>query len=512
MNMKSLIQRMTDIENNKTSQLNESVVTECGMAGSMTPPPAPPSMSINLSAQGLGQIQELLGLMKNAGLEQAAVVSQDMMPVRQDMERLRSIVDGPEMEADAAYGDVITDDEETEESFANEPDEEYQDHEYMIHDLSGGINKPKRMYPASQRGDNAMAVENIKIRLQKALAEKKAKPDFLDMDKDGNKKEPMKKAIADKKKKSPVKEVSSKTRHSYTKAANASLDKALASKDKKTVKKRDRGLDLAYDKKIKDLTKKESVKEGVNISPTFIKHLQMTFGDKAQLSRGEMLKVKDLINKSSIEDIKVLMSANIPHVSQMAKLYLRNKTPGGIVNYKEAEVQEAPALSPKFIKHLQMTFGDKAQLSRSEMRKIEDMLEKLDIANIKTLMSANIPHVSQMAKLYLRNKTPGGIVNYKEAEVQTPSHELDDTARKATNIAQMIKRKINSGEKMDDMDYNQMAELGHVLSRFGTNFGPQSMKDVFNHMKQYTDDRNEYGTGYPEFNVDRFKELLAMAK
>ena len=159
-----------------------------------------------------------------------------------------------------------------------------------------------------------------------------------------------------------------------------------------------------------------------------------------------------------------------------------------------------------------MTFGDKAQLSRSEMRKIEDMLEKLDIANIKTLMSANIPHVSQMAKLYLRNKTPGGIVNYKEAEVQTPSHELDDTARKATNIAQMIKRKINSGEKMDDMDYNQMAELGHVLSRFGTNFGPQSMKDVFNHMKQYTDDRNEYGTGYPEFNVDRFKELLAMAK
>jgi hypothetical protein len=375
--MKSLIQRMTDIENNKTSQLNESVVAECGMAGSMTPPPAPPSMSINLSAQGLGQIQELLGLMKNAGLEKAAVVSQDMMPVRQDMERLRSIVDGPEMEADAAYSDVITDDEETEESFANEPDEEYQDHEYMIHDLSGGINKPKRMYPAAQRGDNAMAVENIKTRLQKALAEKKSKPDFLDMDKDGNKKEPMKKAVADK--------------------------------------------------------KKESVKEGVAISPTFIKHLQMTFGDKAQLSRSEMLKVKDMLNKLSIE-------------------------------------------------------------------------------NIKTLMSANIPHVSQMAKLYLRNKTPGGMVKYKEAEVQTPTHELDDTARKAMNIAQMIKRKINSGEKMDDMDYNQMAELGHVLSRFGTNFGPKSMKDVMNHMVQYTNDRNEYGTGYPEFNVDRFKELIAMAK
>ena len=31
------------------------------------------------------------------------------------------------------------------------------------------------------------------------VAETKAKPDFLDMDKDGDKKEPMKKAIADKK-------------------------------------------------------------------------------------------------------------------------------------------------------------------------------------------------------------------------------------------------------------------------------------------------------------------------
>jgi hypothetical protein len=40
--------------------------------------------------------------------------------------------------------------------------------------------------------------------MKKAIADKKvaegSKPDFLDMDKDGDKKEPMKKAIADKKK------------------------------------------------------------------------------------------------------------------------------------------------------------------------------------------------------------------------------------------------------------------------------------------------------------------------
>jgi hypothetical protein len=183
-----------------------------------------------------------------------------------------------------------------------------------------------------------------------------------------------------------------------------------------------------------------------------------------------------------------------------------------VAGKKKSPVKEGAALSPTFIKHLQMTFGDKAQLSRSEMRKVEDMINKLSIENIKTLMSANIPHVSQMAKLYLRNKTPGGMIKYKEAEVQTPTHELSDLARKATSIAQKIKRKINSGEQMDDRDYNQMAELGAILSRFGTSFGPKSMKDVMTHMVQYTDDRNQEGHGYPEFNPDRFKQLIAMAK
>ena len=46
-----------------------------------------------------------------------------------------------------------------------------------------------------------MLGENIaKLERQLAEGKKKAKPDFLDMDKDGNKKEPMKKAVGDKKK------------------------------------------------------------------------------------------------------------------------------------------------------------------------------------------------------------------------------------------------------------------------------------------------------------------------
>lgn len=125
----------------------------------------------------------------------------------------------------------------TDEAFVNEPDEQYADHKFMTKDLSGGINRQKNMYPPAAKGDNPMAVESIKDRLYAALNEKKAakdfdgdgkiekssdewkgsrdkaikkamgkktneaaKPDFLDMDKDGNKKEPMKKAVKDKKK------------------------------------------------------------------------------------------------------------------------------------------------------------------------------------------------------------------------------------------------------------------------------------------------------------------------
>ena len=60
------------------------------------------------------------------------------------------------------------------------------------------LNRKKKPYAATQDGDNAMAVETIKASLMAALAEKKSKPDFLDVDKDGDKKEPMKKALKDK--------------------------------------------------------------------------------------------------------------------------------------------------------------------------------------------------------------------------------------------------------------------------------------------------------------------------
>lgn len=98
------------------------------------------------------------------------------------------------------------------EEYANEPNVEVQGLEPQIQQGTD-LNRPKTMHKHSYRqGDNPMAMrearelEALEKQLTEALAEfkiaeakKGGKPDFLDMDKDGDRKEPMKKALADKK-------------------------------------------------------------------------------------------------------------------------------------------------------------------------------------------------------------------------------------------------------------------------------------------------------------------------
>ena len=119
----------------------------------------------------------------------------------QEMGRMRDMMTAPAEEKAA-------------ETFANEPEEKVQDVDSLVNVHSGGLNRQKKTYPRVSPGDNPMTAED-KITEQdianslrdqydafkesyKKAAETKAKPDFLDMDKDGNKKEPMKKAIKDK--------------------------------------------------------------------------------------------------------------------------------------------------------------------------------------------------------------------------------------------------------------------------------------------------------------------------
>ena len=135
--------------------------------------------------------------------KQMDVPGDDAMGTMQ-MAKMRDMMKAPE-------------EERKEETFANEPEEVTSDVDTLVNVHSGGLNRQKKTYPRVSPADNPMAAEDkiteedlanslraqyesFKETYQKA-AETKAKPDFLDMDKDGNKTEPMKKAVQDKEEK-----------------------------------------------------------------------------------------------------------------------------------------------------------------------------------------------------------------------------------------------------------------------------------------------------------------------
>jgi hypothetical protein len=203
--------------------LKESTVTECGM-GEMGPTSSPLSVNISGDAGDIASMLRMLSGMNDPAPKALTAIPMDNpdIPGRDDMPGDTDTKDGiagglagaalgakaggiPGAIAGGYLGHKVQQaankkpepDDEMEE-WDNEPEEEYSDHDMMINQLSGGINRKKKAYAAAQSGDNAMAVESIKARLYKALEEAKAKPDFLDVDKDGDKKEPMKKALKDK--------------------------------------------------------------------------------------------------------------------------------------------------------------------------------------------------------------------------------------------------------------------------------------------------------------------------
>ena len=109
---------------------------------------------------------------------------------------------------------AATDDVQADEAYANTPKEKYSDIKAAIPNGTD-LNREKGAYIKAAGGDNPIAIkmgeseiteeelsnslraqyESFKQTYQEAA---KAKPDFLDVDKDGNKAEPMKKALKDK--------------------------------------------------------------------------------------------------------------------------------------------------------------------------------------------------------------------------------------------------------------------------------------------------------------------------
>ena len=176
---------------------------------------------IKISADTPQEASMMMQILKLAGVQQ---VDQDM--INQEPEHGSDMDPGAmnkQMDTDDASGsmdmarmrDIIKnpEDEQKEETFANEPEEKVQDIDSLVNKHSGGLNRQKQTHPRVSPGDNPMAAEDKiteeelanSLRTQyesfKTAYQEAAKPDFLDMDKDGDKKEPMQKAIKDKEEK-----------------------------------------------------------------------------------------------------------------------------------------------------------------------------------------------------------------------------------------------------------------------------------------------------------------------
>lgn len=201
--------------------LAESTDTTLSECGGDTTPHSPPTMTVNLSANGMDDISSLMQLLVK--------VNPDMMPkhdngpvsfgnepsiikINPDTGPLKMLpepahIDGKEdgdndhdedegMTGEliggavggpvgAAIGDELTGEEIDGgfQSASTAPDEEYQDTDYMVNRLAGGPDKPHKMSKHSYRqGDNPMAMpesvdlkSQIRADLQRRLAEAKLK-------------------------------------------------------------------------------------------------------------------------------------------------------------------------------------------------------------------------------------------------------------------------------------------------------------------------------------------------
>jgi hypothetical protein len=144
MDLYQLISKLDSIE-----QLNEEPIP---MNGPVDVPDPKPTMNVNMAAQG-SAIKDLLKLLSD--IESTEIQGLDnIIPSNDNM-------DDGEMEA-----------------YANEPDPEEKDIDYMTNKLAGGMNKPKDTFDVVSKGDNPMQAkkkteESIRQELLKSLAEYK---------------------------------------------------------------------------------------------------------------------------------------------------------------------------------------------------------------------------------------------------------------------------------------------------------------------------------------------------
>jgi hypothetical protein len=259
--------------------------------------------------------------------------------------------------------------------------------------------------------------------IQNRITEKNAKPDFLDMDKDGDKKEPMKKAVADKKK-SPVKEVTDQerisarkiqrdaqtTRHGTARKPGESMAAYLARADR--LKKKNAS---------KSVTERD-IEPNFEINP---KHKEIIMLGRKMESMSQ--------NITSTDDASLMMANALgrlgPVLSRFGTGYVKNMN----------DVVKASALSPQIVQML-------IKKAKAEPA-AEAMAEGLgDMAHL-----AEQDHEVQMARAEL----------YKIAKYAIKLHELLKGVSEAQGIEGWQQSKITKaadyiGSVYHAMEYDKL--------------------------------------------------------
>jgi hypothetical protein len=202
MDFHQLLAKMQELDKPAVEQ---STSEECGMPppgmppmGSMGKPDIPPpSMSVNINAQGLDNIEDMMKLFTKVNPDMMPIDKPSMPPmpslgmppsimsIKPELPPLKMLPDmdadnddkpGGEMDLPPDHdkdhmmiktldkdddGDHDMDDHEKErkdkdEAYMNEPDEDEKSIDYMNNKLSGGMNRPKDTFPKVADADNPM--------------------------------------------------------------------------------------------------------------------------------------------------------------------------------------------------------------------------------------------------------------------------------------------------------------------------------------------------------------------
>ena len=202
MNFNDLMAKMRELDQ-PVPETIQSPVEACGdmppapMEMDSKPDTPPPSMSVNINAQGMDDIGELMKLLTKVNPDMInqkdaptspisiepsiASIAPSLPPLKMlpDLDADNDDMPGGEKDIEIKGldrdddGDHDMDDHDAEkkdkdEAFGNSVDDsepETKDVDYMVNKLAGGINKPKQMFKHSyKQGDNPMAMPEGDIR------------------------------------------------------------------------------------------------------------------------------------------------------------------------------------------------------------------------------------------------------------------------------------------------------------------------------------------------------------